>query len=334
MAQSVLCAIAVAGVAATAEGQTPDFTGVERFWVVAESLQQGREPDAAQWDALFASPGYAALDAREKRRVALQLGIRAALHPALADEREKLLAGTSWTARVIRHVQQIPPRKTELERVRRTLLDNNFLQQASALAQTLLPDGAVARWGVPPVSFIFFLPDGRGYPDIIVADLANIAGRSEIVPFFAHELTHFYFAQLARARGLAPETPFEKAKLTLLTKLFEESLGDQHDKGAYLDLPDAEFNRVALDADRRAYLRDYRAAYATASQLAADLQRALHSQDANAVAALGRELPLEGRPLGFHMTRTIRKRLGDARLKAVVGDPLAWYAAFGEATRR
>ena len=317
--------------AAAAEAQTANFEGIDRFWRVAESLQQKREPTAAEWGALFATPGYAALEQREKRRAALEAGIRAALNPALADERDTLLSGTSWTARVIRHVQGIPLRRAELELVRRKLVDDNFLQRASTLAQTLLPEGAIARWGVPPVAFIFFLPDGRGYSDIIVADLATIAGRADVVPFFAHELTHFYFAQFARARGLDPKTPFEKAKLTLLTKLFEESLGDQHDKAPYLDLPEAEFNLAPVDPERREYLRDYRAHYVKVAALVADLQRALGSNDASAVAALGRDLPLEGRPLGFHMTRLIRQKLGDARLKTVVGDPLAWYEAFLEA---
>lgn len=311
-----------------AQQATPDFSGVDHFWTIADSLQQGREPDTAQWDALFAASGYAALEAREKRRAALQQGIRLAFNPSLVSERDIVLAGTTWTARVIRHVQKIPGQRAALERFRTQLVRDAFLARAIERAQTLLPAGATARLGTPRVSFIFFLPDGRGYPDIIVADLANIAGRTDVVPFFAHEVTHFYYAHLARERGSVPVTPFETVRLTLLTKLFEESLGDQHDKAPFADATAAEFERMPLDEDRRAYFRDYRARYAEATTLANDLARALASGDAKTVETLGRQLPLEGRPLGFHMTRVIRRKLGDERLKALVGDPLAWYAAF------
>jgi hypothetical protein len=329
----VLFAAAFLSAAPADAAQTPDFSGVERFWSVASTLQQGREPDPADWDALFATPGYAALEERERRRAALQLGIRAALNPTLAQERDSILAANSWTARVIRHVQALPSRKAELESVRRQLLDDRFLTQAIALAQTLLPDGAATRWPPPPVAFIFFLPDGRGYPNIIVADLANVAGRADLVPFFAHELTHFYYAQVAGERKLEADTPFEKARLTLLTKLFEESLGDQHDKGPYIDLAEADFERLSIDRDRHQYLRDYRAQHATVSSLVAGVGWGAASKEKTKSGTFGRALPLEGRPLGFHMTRIIRRKFGDARLKNLVGDPIAWYAAFVDAAR-
>ena len=204
IAATTLCVVMTAG------AQSPDFSGVEQFWQLAVTLQQGHEPNESDWDALFATPGYAALEKRERRRAALETGIRLALNPALVNERDRVLGGDSWTARVIRHVQQLPARKEELVRLRDSLVNDDFLTKAIALAETLLPEGAHERWGAPNVAFIFFLPDGRGYPDIIVSDLANVASPSDLVPFFAHELTHFYYAQLARARGLDPRTPLIK----------------------------------------------------------------------------------------------------------------------------
>jgi hypothetical protein len=96
---------------------------------------------------LFATPGYAALEAREKRRAALQHGIRLALNPSLAGEREKVLAAESWTARVVRHVEKLPANRGVLDRARFDLVNDAFLPRAIGLAQTLLPDGTTRRLG-------------------------------------------------------------------------------------------------------------------------------------------------------------------------------------------
>jgi hypothetical protein len=55
---------------AVVEGQ-PDLSGVRAYWTVAAILRRGDEPSGGDWDALFATPGYAALQAREGRRPAL-----------------------------------------------------------------------------------------------------------------------------------------------------------------------------------------------------------------------------------------------------------------------
>ena len=78
-------------------------------------------------------------------------------------------------------------------------------------------------------------------------------------------------------------------------------------------------------------MKDYRSEYGRAASLATALERVLASNDANDIDAFGRTLALEGRPLGFYMTRVIRHDLGDDRLKTLVGDPFAWYLAFTKA---
>ncbi|MGH7565733.1 MAG: DUF5700 domain-containing putative Zn-dependent protease [Gemmatimonadota bacterium] len=49
--------------------------------------------------------------------------------------------------------------------------------------------------------------------------------------------------------------------------------------------------------------------------------------------SLGQALPLEGRPLGFYITRRIRDSLGERALAEVVGDPIGWLEAYQRAAR-
>ena len=338
MTRLLWVAVMLFGTAGRLQSQSADFSGVDRFWAVAAILQQDAEPAPSTWDSLFATPGYAALDARERRRPALILGMRAALKPSLAQVRDSILATNSWTARVVRHVQTLPGRKTQLDSLRQRLVADDFLTRAIANAQTLLPPGTAAKHGAPGVAFVFFLPDGRGYQDILVADLANIASKTDVVPFFAHEATHFYFGRLGREREIAPHTPGDSAVLRLLTKLFEESVGDQHDKAPFVDLSAAEFAAARMDEGWCDYMTQYRTHYTNAEREAEVVFERLAKAGAagdsvvRAVAdSLNRTLPVEGRPLGFHITRTIRRRAGDAVLQAMIGDPVAWIEAYDRA---
>jgi hypothetical protein len=319
----------------------PDFSGIEQFWSIAGRLQQNIEPAAAAWDSLFATPGYAALQQREKRRAALTLGIRAALEPSLADMRDSILATNSWTARVIRHIRTLPERRNTLEQYRSQLSRMKLLVQAAERAQALMPRESRAC-GQPDVAFVFFLPDGRGYPNMIVADLANIYDTGDAVPFFAHELTHFYYACRARVHPLRPATPGDSAVLTLLTKLFEESVADQHDKASYLANSAAAFAARPMPAEWRDYMTQYRAHFAGAADALRAFDVALGAAAADSdgrVAAvadsLQSKLPLEGRPLGFFITQSIRVSQGERALQACIGDPVAWIEAYqrGAATK-
>lgn len=329
--------------AISGEAAGQDFSGVEGFWRIARQLQADTEPSSAEWDSLFRTPGYAALDARERRRSAIMLGFRAALMPSMKTVRDSILTTQSWTARVIHHVRELPARRAELDSFQAGLVDVDFLTRAIKQAQTLLPPNTTNRLGRPTVAFLFFLPDGRGYPALIVADLAHVAAKTDLVPFFAHEITHYYYAGLSPEReALAPvrlQSAADSAIGRLVAKLAEESLGDQHDKGPILDLSDAEFAAHPIEAARRPYMAEYRLEYARASEHFRLLDRALATaleDDLSAAVrldSLGQSLPLEGRPLGYFMTRRIRDVLGDGALAAVAGDPLGWLEAYQRAAR-
>src|SRR5262245_56850946 len=67
-----------------------DFSGIEAFWPVYEELVPDREPDSTAWSSLFATPGYAALEARERRRRSIETALRFALMPSRAAARDSV----------------------------------------------------------------------------------------------------------------------------------------------------------------------------------------------------------------------------------------------------
>jgi hypothetical protein len=319
-----------------------DFSGVEQFWRVADVLARGREPDSSAWNALFSTPGYAALEAREHRRSAISTAMAAAFSPSHSVQRDSLLRANSWATRVLRHLETLGPRRAALDTFARSLLDRHVLDEAVREVRRLVPPGTTERYGTPRVAFLYFLPDGRGYPDLIVADLSNVSSKPP-VPFFAHELTHFYTAKLSAERQLGPHAqrtdPSATAVLDLLTKIAEESVGDQFDKTS-IDSTDSALERAGYPEEWRKYIADYRRAYVGAADGVVKLNRMLEAIAADSprtrtiVDSVNRELPLEGRPVGMFMARAIHRTLGDAKLASTVGDAVAFFLAYSDAASR
>jgi len=346
MIRSILCAFCVflAAPPSLARAQAADFSGVRIFWRVADQLKRDVDLPEAAWDSLFATPGYAALQAREKRRAAITTAFRAAFMPSRRAERDSLLRANGWTARVIRHVEALPARRAALDAFVARFQREDVIGRAVAQAGTLLPAGTVKKYGRPPIAFVFFLPDGRGYPALIVADLERTRSKADPVPFFAHEATHFYYAQLARDGGPDLSTVMDAGSIalrTLLTKLQEESLGDQFDKIDAITLSDgARSRKYGADTAWIRYLADYRAEFDSAAVRLHQLDEMLLAAAASPATLgpmselLGKTLPLEGRPLGMYITRSIRQASGDARIAATVGDPLTWLLKYAEGAER
>lgn len=335
--RSLFLVLLLAATSVAAQSPALDRTGERRFWRVVDDLAAGREPAAAAWDALFATPGYAALEAREHRRAAITLGIRAAINPSLATVRDSILIAGGWTARVVRHIREVVPRRSELDAFLSHVEQAGVLRRGAELAAPFLPPGSVERFGLPRVAFLYFLPDGRGYPGLIVADVANLAGRSDtqLVRFFGHEAVHYYrWAFVGAADTARPTDRLDD----LLTKLQEEGIADLLDKLPELGADSATMVRNVGES-RAEYLWAYRAAAERVGVLVAELDSTLAAITMDAahadslVDAFGDRLPLEGRPLGSFLAAKVRDAMGPGVLGETLLDPAAFLMAYDAASR-
>jgi hypothetical protein len=315
-----------------------DDSGIVRFWVVADALLQDREPPSSDWDALFATPGYAALEAREHRRSILTRAFHLAYMPSLASERQAAIVKGGWLAFVLPHLSSVPARRAELDSFRHRLESPGLLARAARRAQGVLPPGTTFRRPPPTVCLVFFAPDGRGYPDRIVADLLDLESNPDPEAFFAHELFHFYRRLVQRVPVDAPDAlaPFAQA----LLNMEEEGIADQLDKSDIPRLTEAALARRYPEPKRRDFYEKYRQHFAQANEWLERLDRTLVELPSDPVAAKKEAadflaaLPVGGRPVGAFMARTILERLGRDALQECAGNTAGFVERYQEAARR
>ncbi len=70
-----------------------DFSGIDPFWDVHDTLAADAEPSDSLWEALWNTPGYELLERVERRRSALSDGFRLAFRPSMRTAADSVLAG-------------------------------------------------------------------------------------------------------------------------------------------------------------------------------------------------------------------------------------------------
>lgn len=337
---------------------TTDFSGADAFWRIEEQLTSDVDPSTAEWDSLFATPGYAVLAIKERSRPAITAAFRAAFMSSRRAERDSLLAlsedqsrAASYVARVVRHVYLLPSRRAQLIAFRHRWERDDYLARAITRAQRFLPTGTTAHYHEPRVAFVFYLPDGHAGVDLIVADLAHAMVQGDPVRFIAHEVIHTYRNRLERNRvasnGGGSAEPDVAPLGDLLDRMENESIADQSDKAPFLDVSDAVLAHEEPDSVTRAMLAIYSAQFRTAPERIREINRVLESVADNAdnpewvkarLDSLARTLPIggsmAGRAVGAYMIRAIRRELGAHALATVVGDPVSYVLAYQKAASR
>jgi len=315
-----------------------DFTGVDAFWPVYRVLLRDEEPAAGQWDVLFTTPGYAALDEREHRRRAIENAMRFAFMPSRAGRHDSVVRAGGFTGRSVQHLSGITAARDSIEAFRRALTEAGIVAGARRAVAAYLPPGLADSVAPPPVAFVFFLNDGRGYPSLVVVDLLSLARTGLDTGFFAHEFFHFYrrrFAQPLRAA-----TPRNAGIEELLAYPAEEGVADQLDKRRYVETTDDQFAELQRAPGASDYAPEYRAAYQHAADMmrlvSATLERTLARPDsASAIARAARDsLPDSGRALGAFMAHTIDAVLGRPALIDAASNPYRFWLMYDRAASR
>ena len=315
--------------------QSVDFSGVDAFWEIYDVLKDDRQPTQKQWSELFSTPGLAALEEREHRRQILTRAFRLAYMPSKQDTLDGAVQGDGFLGYILPHLARIPTLRDSLVALQTQLASTDLLGEALLRVQELLPAGLTEKHVPPPIAFVFFAPDGRGYSTIIVADLLNIMESRSRTGFFAHELHHYY-------RRYVDDLDTEFAEndyylMYVLINLEEEGIADQLDKADIPTLSEADLRRQVPNARRRGFYEQYRHHYAEANEWLQRVEGVLEEIAASpALSAekgelLHGELPIGGRPIGAFMAGTIVRELGRNRLVEVVGHSFGFWRLYNEA---
>lgn len=311
-----------------------DASGLAPFWEIHAVLQSDREPSDEQWNRLWSTPGYALLDLKERRRASLTRALRLAYRPALAAEADTM-AGKGWIGFVLPHLRRIGARRDTVTRFVEALSRSSWFPDARQRAQRYLPDGVVNRFPVPAVSLLFFI-DARGYPERLLLDPLYFLELTDPVAVLGHEFHHYYRNAVAR-----PTKPFGDDLLAWVLETTEsEGVAGRVDKAEVPGLTPAELVARYPDSLRRQYFVEYQIEYRRPDywlrRVESTLERVRAAPDSNLVlgAALHREIPDNGRIVGAFMAEAIERVLGRDRLLATVGDPFAFWRAYGDAAAR
>ena len=320
--------------AARAEAQEQPFqfetAGLSTFWKVFDRLRADQEPTDAEWAELWAAPGYAVLEARERRRASLTRAFRLAFRPSLADSLALELGRSGWLQRALRHATEVAANRDSVTRFVAALTASDHLAEARRRALALLP-AAAASAPAPAVSLLLFL-DARGYRERLLLDPLYFMRLPDPIGVLAHEFHHYYRNAIAR-----PLRPFGDDLLAwVLSSTESEGVAGLLDKGDIPRLtPEEIARRYRSLPDQRQYFEDYQREYRRSDHWLRRVEDVLervgrHPDSARVLGArLHADIPDTGRILGAFMASAIVQRRGVDALLSVVGDPFAFWRLYG-----
>jgi hypothetical protein len=304
-----------------------DFSGMERFWDVVSVLEADRDPTTDQWSALFETPGYRALTASEFDRSFLQDAFTLAFRPP----RDARLSGElveQTVRRYVEHYRQVGERRTELEEQQRLLRTEPISTAAREAAFRYLPEIPISE--DPPVAFVIFANDGRGYSPIVIDLLASML--QDLNPFMAHEFHHWFRNRILEFDRDSVD-PEDASLMWVLDQIQAEGIADLIDKRRWF-----EREGEARGPGDPGYVVRFRENVRQAPEFLRSLDRRLIAiaEDPSGRQAIGEEirelLPQSGHPVGYYMASRILEELGLAPLVERVGSPFHFFRLFNEAT--
>ncbi|MFC2161965.1 DUF5700 domain-containing putative Zn-dependent protease, partial [Acidobacteriota bacterium] len=302
-----------------------DFSGVEMFLELTALLEKDKEPTREQWNALFATPGYAVLIRREFQNQDFFIDrFKLAFMPSLQKELETQLQEESgFRAQFLPHYVRARKERRIIEDAVKELKNLSFVQTAVEEARKYLPDFELESY--PPVSFVIFGPDARGYVPVVLDIFYTLERKEFLKTFVAHEFHHYY-------RSFFYDFGQDQQILWVINQIQGEGIADQinvgewfHDKTLY-----AEFSQ---NGRNKAYLEWY----AKSPEIIREMDRLFSAMYdfPEKKGTLGAELqdiiPLSGHPTGFYMANLIIEQLGKNVLIEDVKNPFAFFRHYQDA---
>ena len=323
-----VCSIAILfGNASTGPAQEgPDFSGVDRFWTIADQLAADTEPDSVGWRKLLDTPAYRQLGQDQR----VQRMLRLAFRPSFRREADSVLATGTYNARVVQHLRVVRDQRVPLQGFRDSLSKGDMVGEAGDLAAPFLPAGEVDRRPPPRLAYAFFGPEAYGGQDGIIMDLLFARDRgSYLLPIIGHEVHHYHVGHLSGLRFPERSAP-AFTLLQSLRNLANEGTADRIDLRFPTGPP-----KMPEDVTP-AYNAGYRDAAATLREM--DSLMSQIGSDTARMRQAGKDLSARlvfgGHPVGAYMAERIDDRLGRAALIATVGNPFAFFRQFNEAEGR
>jgi hypothetical protein len=302
-----------------------DFSGLEKFLELTALLERDIEPTQEQWDDMFSTPGYEVLIRREFRTRDFFIDrLRLAFMPSKKDQLESRLEEEEGRiAQFLLHFVRAKNERQIIVDYLKELKNMSFIQASIAEARKFLPEFELDSY--PPVSFVVFGPDARGYVPVVLDILYTLDQGDRLVSFVAHEFHHYY-------RDRFFDFGQDQQTLWVINQIQAEGIADQVNVGKWFHSKEL----YAEEAQKNRY-EPYLDWYEKSPEIIREMDRLFSAMydSPQLKGKLGIQLqelvPQSGHPTGFFMANLIMDQLGKDVLIESVKNPFAFFVLYKEA---
>ncbi len=303
-----------------------DFSGIEPFWELMDTLAANQEPSNALWNSLFATPGYKTLTDIEFPISYIKSYMRHGVMPSVQPSYQEWVSKGYWDTVFPYHMRQVYQHRDEIMEFVGVIDDPAFIENAIDLAKTYWPNQDIPE-GFPPISFLFFSMDARGY-DPVILDLFYALDKYRkggLVELIAHEIHHFY-----RNTVLDFEYPSEDhpdfVVVHTLNQVHLEGMADQIDKVHSLANPYYARMNERYHRNLKGTPNDMR----RLDSLLAIYPHLPDSAKAKTAEQIANSTPNSGHPMGYSMAYSMLKEKSLDYVLKNVGNPFRFFIRYND----
>ena len=147
-----------------------EFTGIYKLWEIIDTLKQDKKPAQIQWENLIETSGYETVIRREiSLKTFLEL-LTLSFTPSKAQELQEILKDKEYSQRkkmMLNAFIKSDSLRDQINIIMDELKVFPFTEKAIKEALEYLPESSIEEY--PPVSFIIWGLNSRGYDPIIMA---------------------------------------------------------------------------------------------------------------------------------------------------------------------
>ena len=286
--------------------QKIDLSGVYQFWELVSVFEDGEEPSDERWDSLFETPGYKILTEVEFSKKFLKKVFRKAYLGGVGE--------TDFEKMMIEHLRDVRSDREGLNKFLSKVIDGGLYDEAVFKALKWLPFDEPEYY--PPVSFLFFQKDARGYVPIVL-DLQLAYSLGDDLPLLlGHEMHHFY-----RNMKVSFDPGIEDRDIVwTLNQIHMEGMADQINKELIFgDDP------VFGEEFQKKYVKNYDDAEKYISKL-----DGLIAEYSDTGEEIKDGLPMSGHPVGLFMVEKVIENGGKNELIENYADPFYFFELYSD----
>lgn len=304
-----------------------DFSAIEPFWEIMDTLAKDLEPSEHLWEKMLGTPGYKTLIENEFKYSWMQSYLRHAVMPSKQTESREWAAKGYWDTIFHCHLREVYAHRKDIEDFIQVINNPDFIHQSVAIAREYWPDQKVPA-GVPPISFLFFSMDARGYNPVVI-DLYFALDRyrkGQLYELIAHEIHHYYRNQVL-SFNLPPDDSPDQQVVHVLNQVHMEGVADQIDKRKSLANP-----FYASQNERyQKLLKTTPEDLMSLDSLLAIYPETPDSLKPKIARQIARSTPNSGHPMGYFMSTIIRESLSMDEVLSDIGNPFQFFINYNRA---